>query len=108
MADLEYNAGEAFKQQLVENCNNYIVMRQNSAKSAEEWANILGTRQTIEITHQLGNKQNISVPTGYGSAKRTRKYHYHPDEIKELRTGEAIYMSKDNITHTMLKVRKGF
>ncbi len=108
LSDLEYNAGDAFKQQLIENCNNYIVMRQNSAKSAEEWANILGTRQAIEITHQLGNNQNISVPTGYGSAKRTRKYHYHPDEIKELKTGEAIFMSKDTVTHTKLKVRKGF
>lgn len=108
LSDLEYSAGDAFKQQLIENCNNYIVMRQNSAKSAEEWANILGTRQAIEITHQLGSNQNISVPTGYGSAKRTRKYHYHPDEIKELRTGEAIYMSKDNSTHSRIKVRKGF
>ena len=108
LSDLEYNAGDAFKQQLIENCNNYIVMRQNSAKSAEEWANILGTRQAIEITHQLGSNQNISVPTGYGSAKRTRKYHYHPDEIKELKTGEAIYMSKDTVTHTRIKVRKGF
>ena len=108
LSDLEYNAGDAFKQQLIENCNNYIVMRQNSAKSAEEWANILGTRQAIEITHQLGSNQNISAPTGYGSAKRTRKYHYHPDEIKELKTGEAIYMSKDTFTHTRIKVRKGF
>ncbi|MBQ3258529.1 MAG: type IV secretion system DNA-binding domain-containing protein [Oscillospiraceae bacterium] len=108
LADLEYSAGDAFKQQLIENCNNYIVMRQNSAKSAEEWANILGTRQAIEITHQLGNHQNISVPTGYGSAKRTRKYHYHPDEIKALMTGEAIYMSKDSMTHKRIKVRKGF
>ena len=30
--------GDKFKIQIIENCNNYIVLRQNSFKSAEEWA----------------------------------------------------------------------
>ena len=108
LADLEYNVNDAFKQQIIENCNNYLVMRQNSAKSAEEWANILGTRETLEITHQLGERSNINTSTGYGTAKRVRKYLYHPDDIKSLKTGTAIYMSKDISEHYLIKVRKGF
>lgn len=108
LADLEYNVNDAFKQQIIENCNNYLVMRQNSAKSAEEWANILGTRETLEITHQLGERSNINTATGCGTAKKVRKYLYHPDDIKSLKTGTAIYMSKDISEHYLIKVRKGF
>ena len=56
LSDLDYACGEAFKEQIIENCNNYLVMRQNSGVNAEHWANILGTRTTIEVTHQLQQK----------------------------------------------------
>lgn len=108
LADLEYQAGEAFKQQVIENCNNYIVMRQNSAKSAEEWASILGTKKSMEMTYQVGKRQEQTVTTGMGSVKQVREFRYHPDEIKMLQTGEAIYMSKDTGNHCKFKVRKGF
>lgn len=108
LADLEYNVNDAFKQQMIENCNNYLVMRQNSAKSAEEWAEILGTYETLEITYKMGNNKNINKETGHGSAKKVRKFLYHPDEIKGLKTGTAIYMSKDLSKHYKINVRKGF
>jgi type IV secretory pathway TraG/TraD family ATPase VirD4 len=104
LADLEYIAGEAFKNQIIENCNNYIIMRQNSAKSAEEWANIIGTRQTMDVTYQIEQSGQVSASTGYGSARLVREYKYHPDEIKELKTGEAIYLSKDEDKNAKIKV----
>lgn len=45
LADLEAAASEAFKHQIIENCNNYVVLRQNSFASAEEWAKTLGTQE---------------------------------------------------------------
>lgn len=44
LSDLENETGDKFKNQIIENCNNYIVLRQNSYKSAEEWAKTLGTK----------------------------------------------------------------
>ena len=56
LSDLDFANGEAFKEQIIENCNNYLVMRQNSGVNAEHWANILGTRSTMEVTYQLQQK----------------------------------------------------
>ena len=47
LSDLDHVSSE-FKEQIIENCNNYIVLRQNSSVNAEHWANIIGTRQTMQ------------------------------------------------------------
>jgi type IV secretory pathway TraG/TraD family ATPase VirD4 len=108
LADLEYIAGDAFKNQIIENCNNYIIMRQNSAKSAEEWANIIGTKQTMEVTYQIEQSNQLSSSTGKGSARLVREYKYHPDDIKALKTGEAVYLSKDQNKSAKIKVNMPF
>jgi len=108
LSDLDYASGEAFKEQIIENCNNYIVMRQNSAINAEHWANILGTRSTLEVTYQLQQKGLNTAETGFGSAKRVREFLYHPDDIKVLKTGQAILLSKDNNFHSRVTIHKPF
>lgn len=89
LSDLDFAVNENFKEQIIENCNNYIVMRQNSAKNAEQWASILGTRATIDVTYQLEQDNRITTATGLGSARRVREFLYHPDDIKSLPTGEV-------------------
>jgi type IV secretory pathway TraG/TraD family ATPase VirD4 len=108
LSDLDYAVGEAFKEQIIENCNNYIVMRQNSSVNAEHWANILGTRGTLEVTYQLQQKGLNTSETGFGSAKRVREYFYHPDDIKTLKTGQGIILSKDNYFHSKVQINKPF
>ena len=99
---------EHFKEQVIENCNNYLVLRQNSSTNAEQWAGILGTRGTMEVTYQLQQKGFDTSETGFGSARRVREFLYHPDEIKVLQTGKGIYMSKDNHFHSKVVVNKPF
>ena len=75
LSDLDFAVNQAFKEQIIENTNNYIVLRQNSAVNSENWANILGTKSTLDVTYQL--KQNSSFSsseTGLGSARRVRTY----------------------------------
>jgi len=108
LSDLDYVAGEAFKEQIIENCNNYIIMRQNSSINAEHWANILGTRSTMEVTYQLQQKGLNTAETGFGSAKRVREFLYHPDDIKTLKTGNAILLSRDSGVHNKVAVCKPF
>ncbi|MCL2164308.1 MAG: type IV secretion system DNA-binding domain-containing protein [Oscillospiraceae bacterium] len=107
LSDLDYT-DEAFKEQVIENCNNYIVLRQNSAKNSEEWATILGTRQTMEVTHQIEQQSRFTNTTGLGSAKPVREFIYHPDEIKTLKVGKGFYLSKDMEMHCRLSVNKPF
>ena len=95
LSDLASAEDEDFTQQIIENCNNYLVLRQNSAVNSENWANILGTRQTMEVTYQLQQKGLDTTQTGFGSARRVREYLYHPDEIKQLQTGNGIFLSRD-------------
>ena len=99
---------ESFKQEIIENCNNYIILRQNSSDNAEEWANIVGTRKSIDTTYQIGDKEGRSRPTGMGTMKFTREYIFHPDTIKYLRRGEAIFVSKDTGEKTKLNIHKPF
>ena len=108
LSDLDFACGEAYKEQIIENCNNYIVMRQNSGVNAENWANILGTRSTMDVTYQLQQKGLDTSETGFGSARRVREFLFHPDDIKTLQTGKGIFLSRDTNYHSRINVNKPF
>lgn len=108
LSDLDYSVDFSFREQVIENCNNYLVLRQNSAVNAEAWANVLGTRQTIEVTYQVEQQARNTNTTGLGSARRVREFLYHPDDIKSLKTGEGFYLSRDQNFHCKLSVNKPF
>jgi len=110
LSDLEAStdAGVSFKEQVIENCNNYLVLRQNSATNAEMWANIIGTRPSMAVTYQLGTKDHVTSSTGAGTAKLVREYYYHPDDIKALAKGRAYYINKDANTRTKVAIKKPF
>ncbi len=108
LSDLDFANGEAFKGQIIENCNNYLVLRQNNSVNAEHWANILGTRSTMEVTYQLQQKGLNTSETGFGSAKRVREYLFHPDDIKTMTTGKAVFLSKDTGQECKINIYKPF
>jgi len=103
LSDLEAVETESFKHQIIENTNNYIVMRQNSSKNAEEWANTIGTHESMAVTYQIGDGE-----TTKGSLRKTREFIFHPDDIKNLGTGEAFVISKDRNFKYKVKVNKPF
>ena len=108
LSDLDFACGEAYTEQIIENCNNYIVMRQNSSVNAERLSKILGTRTTMAVTFQLQQTGTATSETGFGSARRTREFLYHPDDIKVLETGRGIYLSRDVNLHNKIHVNKEF
>ena len=108
LSDLDFTCGEAFKEQVIENCNNYLVLRQNSAKNAEQWAEILGTRKTMEVTRQIEQQSRMITTTGLGSVRPVREFLYHPDEIKSLKVGQGFYLSKDLDFHCKININKPF
>ena len=108
LSDLAKAEDENFTQQVIENCNNYIVLRQNSAVNSEQWANILGTRSTMDVTYQLGEQGGATVETGLGSARLVREFIYHPDDIKSLKQGKAFFLSRDTGKHYKVEIYKPF
>lgn len=107
LSDLDHVSSE-FKEQVIENCNNYIVLRQNSSVNAEHWANVIGTRQTMQATYQIKDKDGKVKSTDLGSLRKVREYIYHPDDIKLLETGKAIFVSRDKMFHTRVHINKPF
>lgn len=92
-----------FINQVIGNCNNFILHRQNSPEDAEKLAAMMGTKQTLEYTAQISQ----TGPTHMGTVRRTRGFIAHPDEIKALKTGEAFFFSKENNKISRIKARMG-
>jgi len=103
LSDLDSVSAE-FKEQIIENCNNYIALRQNSSINAEHWASIFGTRPTMQATYQIKEGESTQL----GSLRKTREFIYHPDDIKMLKAGTAIFLSRDRMEHTRVNVYKPF
>ena len=108
LSDLASAEDENFTQQIIENCNNYLVLRQNSAINSENWANILGTQPTMNVTYQLQQNGFDTIQTGLGSARCVREYIYHPDDIKKLQIGKGIFLSRDLNIHSKVNIFKPF
>jgi len=107
LSDLD-NVTDQFKEQIIENCNNYIVLRQNSSVNAEHWGNVIGTKQTMQATYQIKSGSGEVKSTELGSLRKTREYIYHPDDIKLLETGKAIFLSRDKMFNAKININKPF
>lgn len=93
------NNGEALRRQIIQNCNNLIVQKQNDSKDAEELSKIFGTYETQELTVQ----EQKNGEAGAGSLRMVNKFRVAPDDIKRLQTGEAFIKIGNGITK--IKVR---
>lgn len=83
--------GEDFQQAVIENINRFVIFRQNSPKSAEMVADIVGTRQTVIQTERTRGR----LGTDEASNTLAREYIINPDEIKSLPAQMAFYIAKD-------------
>lgn len=107
LSDLDI-VSDSFKNQVVENCNNFIFMRQNSPQSAELCAEIIGTVEKIKMTYQVGNVNDDENEDLKGSARKTREFVIHPDIIKNLPKAQAVFLSKDNNIIEQVLINKPF
>ena len=92
-----------FIRQVVSSCNNYLVHRLNAPEDAKMVAELIGTKDGIEHTAQIDGMG----ATGLGSVHRAKTFIVHPDEIKQLPRGQAIFVNKTIGTIQRVKVRLG-
>jgi len=71
-----------------------IVHRQEVPGSALTIAQIAGTEEVWEETRQIAGGLLGAYGTGRGTRRLGERYIVHPNEIKGLRTGEAVVISK--------------
>ena len=71
-----------------------IAHRQEVPESAQTIAQIAGTERVWEVTRQLGSPLLGGSAASRGTRRQVEQFIVHPNEIKGLRTGEAVVISK--------------
>lgn len=104
LSDLESKGGEAFIGQVINNCNNFIIQRQNYHEDAERCAQIAGTCDDVQITSKV-ESQTSCFQTG--SVRLTKEFVIHPDAIKCLEVGDVFTINKLNTGACRVKIRCG-
>jgi len=92
-----------FIRQVFSSCNSYLIQRLNAPEDAVLVAEAIGTKESFTHTAQIGEAGS----TGWGSVRRTRSFVVHPDTIKQLPRGEAIFVNKTKGAVQRVKVRHG-
>lgn len=103
LSDIEHKGGDALVGQIVSNCNNFIIQRQNYPQDAEQLANIIGTFDRFQVTSQVDARLGS---TALGSVRQTKEFIVHPDEIKRLPKGEGIVVNKQKFQVRQVKFKK--
>ncbi|AGK96623.1 type IV secretory system conjugative DNA transfer family protein [Clostridium pasteurianum] len=109
LSDLDKAGGTSLRNQIIDNCNNYIIMRQNGADSSTEWERIIGEEEKIQYTYSIERKTGIfssgNKITGTGSMHNVMESKIKATEIQNFQTGQAIFLSKDQRSLNKIKVR---
>lgn len=94
LGDLVFKGMSNFQQQVVENTNIKIVLRQDDPWSVEKFTKIGGTRRTMISTYQTEDKMLGKGFTGTGSVREGQTFRVEPDLIRGLKRGEAVLIWK--------------
>jgi len=109
LSDLDKAGGVALRNQVIENCNNYIIMRQNSYDSSAEWEKVVGKQETTNYTYSVEEKAGIfgnkTISNGNGSMHKTMENKHTYTDIQNLETGQSIFISKDQRIDKKIKMR---
>ncbi|HEY5589372.1 MAG TPA: TraM recognition domain-containing protein, partial [Candidatus Paceibacterota bacterium] len=109
LSDLDKAGGVALRNQVIENCNNYIIMRQNSYDSSAEWEKVVGKEETTNYSYSIEEKASLfgnkTISNGNGSMHKTMENKHTYTDIQNLETGQSIFISKDQRIDKKIKMR---
>ena len=100
LGDLVVRRDVSFQQQVIENTNIKIILRQDDPDSVEKFTKIGGTRRTLISTYQTEQKFIGKDFTGVGSIREGQEFRVEPDKIRALQRGEAVVIWKSPGFHT--------
>jgi conjugal transfer pilus assembly protein TraD len=92
LADLD-RAAPGLRDQVMGNTAIKIAHRQDVPASAQTVSQLAGTEKVWEDTHQIAGPFG-GYRTGRGTRRAVEQFLVHPNEIKTLRTGEAVVITK--------------
>lgn len=100
-SDFEVDGRDRLLRQVIASTSSFIVHGLNDPQDAEYAAELFGTQDTVQFTAQTID----GSATGTASARRTKEFTIHPDQIKSIGVGEAYFMSKTKHDANKLNVR---
>lgn len=100
LGDLIPKRDFSFQQQIIENTNVKIILRQDDPQSVEKLTKIGGTRRTTISTYQTEDRLLGKGFTGVGSIREGQTFRVEPDLIRGLKRGEAVVIWKSPSFHT--------
>jgi type IV secretory pathway TraG/TraD family ATPase VirD4 len=93
LADLD-RAAPGLRDQVLGNTAVKIAHRQEVPGSAQAIAQMAGTEKRWEETRQIGGPLLGRYETGRGTRRQVEQFIVDPNQIKSLRTGDAVLISK--------------
>jgi conjugal transfer pilus assembly protein TraD len=93
LADLD-RAAPGLRDQVLGTAAVKIAHRQDVPASADAFAQMVGTVRVWEETRQVGGSALARYDTGRGTRREVERFALHPNVIKQLRTGEAVVITK--------------
>jgi hypothetical protein len=87
-------AGPGLRDQIIGNTAVKIIHRQDVPASAQLVAQMTGTESVWEETRQIGGPWLGGYETGRGTRREVEQFVVHPNEVKTLRPGEAVVITK--------------
>lgn len=100
LGDLVVRRDASFQQQILENTNIKIILRQDDPDSVEKLTRIGGTKKTLISTYQTEQKFAGKGFTGVGSIREGQEFRIEPDLIRALQRGEAVVILKSPELYT--------
>jgi type IV secretory pathway TraG/TraD family ATPase VirD4 len=91
-ADLQA-VGAALKEQTIGNLDALVAHRQNVPQSAELIAKMSGTQEAWIPTEQTESGWLGTRHSGKGTRRRGEEFRVHPNQIMQLRTGNAVVLT---------------
>jgi DNA helicase HerA-like ATPase len=94
LSDID-SVSETLTRQILNNTNTYLIGRVNDEADAERLAKIIGTYEDQELTQQAKQELNRRYyASEMGSTREVDRFKAHPNEIKNLQTGEIFICRK--------------
>lgn len=89
-----------------ENTANKVVFQVQDGADAEWFCGLLGTQKVEKETHQTEEEFFFGdTKTGMKSVREVEEYVVHPNELKSLKTGEALLVStKVDVHYCLMKI----
>lgn len=95
---------ESTKAQVLDSTGTIFSFITKDPDSAEKVAASIGTKPSEAITYQYRNYLNLKIPTGLGSVRFTNEFIIHPNVIKNLNRGQAVFSAKKPSRYGVVKI----